>query len=231
LKNGIVYYGMILVMKKSLVGSSLKAFSLVVAVFAVIAFVANFGGNFAKTANASTSTSTTQTINVTVNQVITLSLGTSTLTLPSLTPGAPVTATTSATVTTNASAGWQLDFSRNSATSTIASGTITFPDATPFNGSNATTTANLTNGGQVLAFRAYQTGTSAGIYNTATWGTNDTTNALWAGFPTSTITAVSTSSYIGSAQTIVYGVYANSPATQVATTYSGTITVTEIALP
>jgi hypothetical protein len=218
-------------MKTSTVAPSLKVFSFFVAVIAVVVFIANFGGTFTQTAKASTSTSTTQTINVTVNQVITLSLGTSTLNLPALTPGTAVTATTSATVTTNASAGWQLDFNRNSATSTIASGTITFPDQTAFNGSNATTTANLTNSGQVLAFRAYQTGTSAGIYSTSTWGANDAGGALWAGFPTSTIVAVSTSSYVGSASTVVYGVYANAPVTQVATTYTGTITVTAIALP
>ena len=202
-------------MEKSLVWPSLKVFSFVVSIAVLVGVIANFGGKiFTPTAHALTSTSTTQTINVTVNQVITLSLGTSTLSLPALTPGAPVTATTSSTVTTNASAGWQLDFNRNSATSTIASGTITFPDATPFNGSNATTTANLTNSGQVLAFRAYQTGTSAGIYNATTWGANDAASAMWAGFPTSTVVAVSTSTYIGSAQTVVYGVYANAPATQ-----------------
>src|ERR1700722_18440763 len=114
-------------MKKSLVGPSMKVFSLIASIVLVVAFLVGFAGRgFTPVANASTSTSTTQTINVTVNQVITLSLGTSTLTLPALTPGTPVTATTTATVTTNASAGWQLDFSRNSATSTIASGTITF---------------------------------------------------------------------------------------------------------
>lgn len=217
-------------MKKILVGPCVKGFTFLVAIAAVVALVANFGGKFTQTAQALTQTSTTQTINVTVNQVITLSLGTSTLNLPALTPGSAVTATTTATVTTNAASGWQLDFNRNSATSTIASGTITFPDATPFNGSNATSVANLINGGNVLAFRAYQTGTSAGIYNATTWGANDTA-PNWAGFPTSTIVAVSTSTYTGTANTIVYGVYANAPATQVATNYTGTITVTAIALP
>lgn len=202
-------------------------------VFAAIVLVVGFmveNGGAIKSAQASTSTSTTQTINLTVNEVITLSLASGTLNLPALTPGNAVTATTSATVTTNAASGWQFDISRNSATSTIASGTITFPDATPFNGSNATSVANLSNSGQVLAFRAYQTGTSAGIYSTGIWGASDAT-PNWAGFPTSTITAVSTSSYTGTAQTIVYGVYANAPATQVATNYTGSITITAIALP
>ena len=221
-------------MKKSLAGSSTtKAFSLVASIVLAIAFVVGFAGrSFTPTASASTSTSTTQTINLTVNQVITLSLLGATLNLPALTPGTPVTATTSATVTTNAASGWQLDIARNSATSTIASGTITFPDQTPFTGANATTSAHLQSSGQVLAFRAYQTGTSAGVYNTATWGTDDTVpNALWAGIPTSTVVPVSTSSYTGSGQTIVYGVRADAPATQVATNYTGVITVTAIALP
>ncbi len=162
-------------MKRSLVGLSVKVFSVVASIVLVVAFLVGFAGRgFAPAANASTSTSTTQTINLTVNEVITLSLLGANLNLPALTPGTPVTATTSATVTTNASAGWQLDIARNSATSTIASGTITFPDQTPFTGANATTSANLQNGGKVLAFRAYQTGTSAGVYNTSTWGTDDT---------------------------------------------------------
>lgn len=211
----------------------MKVFSVVASIVLVVAFLVGFAGRgFAPAANASTSTSTTQTINLTVNEVITLSLLGANLNLPALTPGTPVTATTSATVTTNASAGWQLDIARNSATSTIASGTITFPDQTPFTGANATTSANLQNGGKVLAFRAYQTGTSAGVYNTSTWGTDDTVpNALWAGIPTSTVVTVSTSSYTGAGQTIVYGVRADAPATQVATTYTGIITVTAIALP
>jgi len=212
----------------------MKAAGVVASLLLLGAFVVGFSGkNFISVANAGATTSTTETISVTVNQVITLNTSSS-ITLPALTPGTPVYATTTAQVTTNAPSGWQIIVTRPAASTTaIASGTITFPDQTLFTGSNATSAANLVSGGQVLAFRAYQTGTSAGIYNTTTWGTDDTVpNAFWAGIPTSTTAVmISTSSYTGSAQNVVFGVRANSPSTQVATTYTGTITVTAIALP
>lgn len=218
-------------MNKSMVGATRKALSLL-ALTAFVALIIGFAFTHigvVKQAQASTSTSTTQTINVTVNETITLSLSTSTLTLPALTPGTAVTATSSATVTTNAPSGWQLEVNRNSATSTIASGTITFPDATAFSGSNTTSSANI---GANLSFRENATGTTAGIYSTSTWGTNDVDpNALYAGFPTSAQVYASTSTYQGSADTVVMEVRANAPATQQATSYTGTITITAIALP
>jgi hypothetical protein len=180
---------------------------------------------------ASTSTSTSQTINLTVNEVITLTLSTSTLSLPSLTPGTPVSATSSATVTTNSASGWNLQVNRVNTSSTITSSTYTFPDQTAFTGTNATTSANLLSGGQVLSFREALAGTSAGDYNTATWGANDAGAAMYAGFPTSAVTYASTSSYVGSAQTVVMQLRADAPATQVATNYSGSIVITAIALP
>lgn len=216
-------------MEKVTVGALWKAaFVTIVAAVLVVGFT--LGGGPVKQAQALTSTSTTQTINVTVNETITLSLSTSTLSLPALTPGTPVYATSSATVTTNASAGWELEVNRNSATSTIASGTITFPDATSWNGSNnATSSANI---GANLSFREEQTGTSAGIYNATEWGSSDSNpNALYAGFPTSTQIYASTSTYTGTAETVVMEVAANSPATQQATSYSGSITITALALP
>ena len=226
-------------MKKTLfAGESLKVFSLFAATIAMVGFVAIFGGRFVQTtfmqtANASTTTSTSETINLTVNEVITLNTSSS-ITLPSLTPGTPVFATTTAQVTTNAPSGWQLIITRPAASSTaIASGTITFPDQTPlFNGSNATTSGNLLNGGAVLAFRAYSAGTSPGIYSSSTWGTDDAANAMWAGIPTSTaVLTVSTSSYTSTTQNVAFGLRANAPGTQQATTYTGTITITAIALP
>jgi hypothetical protein len=222
-------------MKKSLVGSSFKVLSFVASALVVVLLIVGLLGNahLISYANASTSTSTTETINLTVNQVITLTTS-STINLPNLTPGTPVYATTSAVVTTNAAAGWQLDINRAAASSTsIASGTITFPDALPtFSGSNATSAANLSSAGQELSFRGYASGTSAGIYSTSTWGTDDqTANALWGGIPTSTIVTMSTSSYTGTAQTVEFGIRANAPATQQATTYTGVITITAIALP
>jgi hypothetical protein len=122
-----------------------------------------------------------------------------------------------------------------SVTSTIASGTITFPDYTAWNatGNGNATTTNLI--GSNLHFRVMQTGTGAGLYSTTWWGPNDTDGAAgaqYAGFPTSTSQNVATTStYSGSAQTVVMKVRADAPATQQATNYTGTITVTAITNP
>jgi hypothetical protein len=181
-------------------------------------------------ASAQASSTSAQTINLTVNQTLTLTLSTSTLNLPALTPGAPVSATSSATVATNAATGWSLKISRNSATSTMASGTITFPDATAWNGSNNSTSSATI--GTNLHFRVFQTGTTAGLYSTSYWGSNDTDpNAFYAGFPTTAQTVASTSTYVGSNQIVVLKVRADSPATQQATNYSGAVTITAIANP
>ncbi len=89
-------------------------FELIFIVFGIV--VAFHGTNFTQKTWASTSTSTAQTISITVNQVITLTLGTPTLNLSALTPGTAIVATTTATVMTNAAAGWELEVNRNSTT-------------------------------------------------------------------------------------------------------------------
>lgn len=177
---------------------------------------------------AQVSTSTSQTINLTVNQTITLSLSTSTISLGSLTPGVAVSASSSATVATNSANGWNLKVNRNSATSTLASSTsITFPDATAWNGSNGTTSPGAT-----LAFKVANTGTDAGLYSSTNWGATDVDGvAKYAGFPTAATTVASTNTYAGTNQIIVLRVRADAPATQQATNYTGTITITAITNP
>ena len=179
-------------------------------------------------AHAQVSTSTNQTINLTVNQTITLTLSSATLNLSSLTPGVPVSATSSATVSTNSATGWNLKVNRVSAPSTLASSSITFPDFTAWNGSNSTTTDLI---GANLHFRVMQTGTLAGLYSSTFWGTTDTDGAAGAkygGFPTTAQTIASTSTYTGTAQTVIMKVRADAPATQQATNYTGQVTVTAI---
>ncbi len=182
-------------------------------------------------AHAQVSTSTNQTINLTVNQTITLTLSSATLNLSSLTPGVPVSATSSATVSTNSATGWNLKVNRVSAPSTLASSSITFPDFTAWNGSNSTTTDLI---GANLHFRVMQTGTLAGLYSSTFWGTTDTDGAAGAkygGFPTTAQTIASTSTYTGTAQTVIMKVRADAPATQQATNYTGQVTVTAITNP
>jgi hypothetical protein len=202
---------------------------LVVAVMLVFLFGSPISG-FIMEASAQVSTSTSQTISLTVNQTITLTLSTSTLGLGSLTPGSPVSATSSATVATNAATGWNLKVNRLSSTSspTIASGTITFPDAASWNGANNATTTP----GATLSFKVANTGTDAGLYSSTFWGASDVDGtAKYAGFPTSSQTVATTSTYSGVSQTVVLRVRADSPATQQATNYTGSITITAITNP
>ncbi|MFA6365155.1 MAG: hypothetical protein WCW78_02015 [Candidatus Paceibacterota bacterium] len=184
-----------------------------------------------QTVFAQVSTSTNQTINLTVNQTITLTLSSTTLNLSSLTPGVPVSATSSATVSTNAATGWNLKVNRVSAPSTLASSSITFPDFTSWNGSNSTTTDLI---GANLHFRVMQTGTAAGLYSSIFWGSSDTDGAAGAkygGFPTTAQTIASTSTYGGTAQVVIMKIRADAPATQQATNYTGQVTVTAITNP
>ncbi len=183
-------------------------------------------------ANAATSTGS-QTLTATVLQTITLTLGTSTVPLGSLTPGAPVFATTSLTIASNSSAGVTLAVNRNSVTSTLVHSdtTTTFPDATAWNGSNSTTT-NLV--GANLHFKVAQTGTDAGLYSSTFWGPNDTdgaSNAKYAGFPSASQTIASNASYVASNQTIVSRYRMDAPATQKSGSYSGGITYTATTNP
>jgi hypothetical protein len=216
-------------MNKSIKGVSLETivgFSVLAAL--TIFLIGGTGASFlVNNALAQVSTSTSQTINLTVNQTITLTLSTSTLGLGSLTPGAAVSATSSATVATNATTGWNLKVNRTSGTSTIASGTIAFPDMTAWNGSNGATSTGAT-----LAFKVAYTGTDAGLYSSTNWGASDVDGtAKYAGFPASSTTVVSTSTYVGTNQVVVLKIRADAPATQQATSYTGTITVTAITNP
>ncbi len=216
---------------KRLLGNSNEA--VVVSVFGLFLALALFAGHVSiiSVAAAQTSTSTNQTINLTVNQTITLTLSSSSLTLASLTPGVPVSATSSVSVSTNSASGWVLKLNRVSAPSTLSSSSITFPDYTAWNGSNSTTTDNI---GANFHFRVMQTGTAAGLYSSTFWGTSDTDGAAgakYAGTPTTAQTVASTSTYGGTAQVVVLKVRADAPATQQATNYTGQITITAITNP
>ena len=166
-----------------------------------------------------------QTINLTVTTTLTFSLATGTVSLGTLTPGTPITATTSCYVTTNSGSGWQLSVKRNNADYTLKNGSNGLPDYTAWNGSNSTSTP-----GAKLSFRVYQTGTTpSGLYNTTWWGTNDS-SPLWAGFPTVSQAIASTNSYQSGQQTVVYGFRVDAPADQPSGAYSGNITLTALSL-
>ncbi|MCX8016142.1 MAG: hypothetical protein N2692_02470 [Patescibacteria group bacterium] len=169
-----------------------------------------------------------QTIQVTVTTTLTFSLATNTVALGVLTPGTPIIATTSCSVTTNSNSGWQLSAKRDDANSTLdldSNQTVDFPDETAWNGSNSTDTP-----GSNLSFRVYQTGTTpAGLYNSTYWGTNDS-SPKWAGFPASSQEIATISTYQSSEQTVVYGFRIDAPISQPSGVYSGTITLTALAI-
>jgi hypothetical protein len=173
----------------------------------------------------------------TPNQSISLTVSPSTVTLPGLSPGVPVTATTTVTViTSGANNGYFLQINRNSATSTLASSSISFPDAAVWNPLNTTCASGVGNAttvpGQNFSFRVASTGTTAS-YCSFWWGTTDTSTAMYAGVPAAGATIVnSTNAQSQNGSTAVSIIYrVDAPATTTITTYTGNITVTAIANP
>ena len=209
--------------KKSLAGISSIVF------FSILALVGAIFSGPMRSSAATTSTPQNEQINLTVNQDITLTV-TPTLSLPALTPGTPVFGTSSATVATNATSGFNLYVQRTNTSSTITSGANQFPDATAWNGSNSATATP----GTTLSFRAEtaSAGTTAGDYNSTWWGATDASGtALYAGFPTGNTIYASTSTYVGSNQTIIMQLRADSSFFQQPGAYTGQIVVTAVAQP
>jgi len=175
-----------------------------------------------------------QTVSLSVTTTLQLTLATTTLALGILSPGTPVTATTSALVTTNNGTGWSFTTKRDDASSTLdltSSSTIDFLDYTAWTqgtycsaGGNATSTPGAT-----LSFRTYLTGTTpTGLYCITYWGTNDA-SPLWGGFPTASQEIAKNIAYSSTSQTVVYGLRADAPGTQPGGSYDGTITMTALA--
>lgn len=169
-----------------------------------------------------------QTIQVTVTTTLQFTIATTTIPLGTLTPGTAITATTSCQVTTNSGSGWQLSVKRDDATSTLdldSDPNVDFPDATAWNGSNSTDTP-----GANLSFRVYQTGTTpSGLYNSSWWGTSDA-SPKWAGFPPTAQSIASINTYQSGQQTVVYGFRIDAPSDQRSGAYSGSITLTALAI-
>lgn len=178
----------------------------------------------------------TQTISVYVTSTISLTLATTTVALATLTPGTPVTATTSAAVSTNNAGGWSFSSKRDDADTTLDLSTdaaVNFPDYTAWApGTYCSSAGNATSTpGATLSFRTYQAGTTPSeLYCTSYWGTNDA-SALYAGFPTASQLIAKNTAYSGSSQTVVYGLRADAPASQKTGSYDGSITMTALVNP
>ena len=142
--------------------------------------------------------------------------------LGSLTPGTPVTGSSTCAATTNASSGYNLKVKKDNAGATMNDGSghdisdkTAWDSGTP-NGALYTGTG--------LGFRVKATGTTS-THNSTWWGSDDTdANAKFAGFPASYDTIMNHTSYSATSTDTVIGYKLDVPTTQPSGSYTGTIT-------
>lgn len=193
------------------------------------------------------------TLSVTISSSLTFS--SSTDQFGTLTPGTFKIATTTLSVTTNNTDGYNITLSGDDQgpsdtvldlSTDAAVGITDQTEWVPGGGvSPATTTtgngvlrASLDNSGDVLAFRVYSSSTQA-FYSSSWWGSNDlAANAKWAGISSSTIARRignvqakngSNSVYNASEQLITVAYYLDVPASQQQGLYNGGLTYTATA--
>lgn len=190
----------------------------------------NFSGilsSIAKTKNAAGDVSLTFTVDSNSK-----SLGT-------VTPGTLVSNTTSLFVTTNNTSGFNVSVSRLDSDATLdltTDSAVNIPDKTAWNpGGSCVSAGNATAStteSQTLQFRIRQSGTDSSNYCGAWWGSDDTTsNALFAGFPTTDKQIINRSSSAPSEVTSIVLYNLDVPVTQITGSYTGTITFTVVANP
>jgi len=187
-----------------------------------------------------------ETLDVTINSTIDFTLHTNDF--PALTPGSPVFASTTMSMTTNNTAGWNVTLSGDEKTNSVPvfnssggdPGDIT--DATQWiiDAAAATTTAGnaaaITSGDDVLAFRVMSGSGSAPFLSTSWWGTSDVqfnASQLWGGIASPTgvsrIGNAGTGSYQAGAHLNTVQYYLDVPASQQTGAYTGPLTYTATA--
>ena len=171
----------------------------------------------------------------------------STNNFPNITSGTAVFATTTLSVDTDNSTGWNVTVARNDSDTTIdldTDATINITDQTAWVPGAATTTAgnavrisSLDSSGDVLAMRVMTASGTQAFKSTSWWGTTDayidSATTLWAGF-NSTAKKIGDSSISCSGancalNTVLY--YLDVPSTQKTGVYSGGITYTATMNP
>ena len=164
------------------------------------------------------------TLQVTVAQTVSIDCGTDPVNLGTLTPGTPVSNSTTCTVTTNAESGYDLAVKRDDSDTTMDKtdeATTNITDKTAWNSSSPNAAAYSGTG---LGFSVYA---STATKNTTWWGTgtacHDASN-LYAGFPTAYGTIMDHDSYSASSTTSSVCYRLDTPGTQKSGTYDGTIT-------
>lgn len=191
----------------------------------------------------------TQTPTLSVAVSASLAFTVSTDQFSALSPGTPVQATSTLSVTTNNTSGWNVTLSGNNVTltaQTMNDGAGTeITDQDPqwiIAAAAATTTAGnavaITNGSDALAFRVMSASGTVAFRSTAWWGTSDAmfnAGQLWAGIASSTnasrIGNAGTGSYQAGVNLNTVQYYLDVPATQKTATYTGPLLYTATANP
>ena len=146
-----------------------------------------------------------------------------------LTPGTPAVVTTTCATTTNAANGYYLSLKRDDATGTLKNGSNYIADKTAW---TSATPNGAVWSGTGIGFRVKTTGTTAGLYSSTYWGTDDTApNAKYAGLPSAYDKIANLATYSASATSAVVEFKVDVPATQAAGSYSGTATFQVTANP
>lgn len=187
-----------------------------------------------------------QTLTVTILSTLTFTVSTNNF--GSLTPGTPLFATTTLSVTTNNAPGWNVTFSGDEVTDTVQTcdldtdTTVEITDKDPqWIPAAATTTAGnavtITSGDDVLGFRVMTASGSVPFRASTWWGGTDgyPGSSLWAGVASSTVARRIGNAGAGSYQaaahlnTVIY--YLDVPTTQQTGAYSCLLTYTATANP
>jgi archaellum component FlaG (FlaF/FlaG flagellin family) len=168
----------------------------------------------------------------TINSTITISVDQNTINLGSLTPGSSITETTTVGVITDAVGGYTLsaNFSSSGHTETLrhTNGTTYISDLTDWDPTSNSGNGNASSwSGSGFGFCVYANNNSE--KNTTWWGTGTTesdSNNLYAGFPASMATILSTNGYKSGERQTGVGYKLQVPSGQLSGTYSGNVTYT-----
>jgi hypothetical protein len=174
-------------------------------------------------------------LNTDIQEVISLNCGGTTVNLSNITPGTPVTGSSTCTTTTNANGGYSLSVRRDNATETLqkdSQPSTTIPDKTPW---DPTANANSGNAdtwsGTGLGFTIYD---STATKNNTWWGTGTTltdANNKYAGFAASQSNIMIHNSYAETSTATSIGYKLDVPPTQKSGAYSGNITYQAVTAP
>jgi hypothetical protein len=170
-------------------------------------------------------------LSTTVAETISLDCGTD-VNLGTLTPGTPVTGSSTCTVTTNANGGYNLQVKRDDADTTMdktTDATTNIADKTAWDPTGSGNGATWTGTG--LGFTVFA---STATKSTTWWGTGTTetdANNKYAGFPTAYTNVMVHTAYSSSSTTNSIGYKLDVPSTQKSGAYDGTITFQAVSTP